>query len=67
MLTMTASRGIRASISEVGSIGLGEGIAGSVLRQGQPVVASIDELGRTSLPERGYKTKSFISYPISNR
>jgi len=65
MLTMTASRGIRASISEVGSIGLGEGIAGSVLRQGQPVVASIDELGRTSLPERGYKTKSFISYPIS--
>jgi diguanylate cyclase (GGDEF)-like protein len=29
------------------------------------MVASIDDLGRTSLPERGYKTKSFISYPIS--
>jgi len=65
MLTMTASRGIRASISEVGSIALGEGIAGSVLRAGRPMVASIDDLGRTSLPERGYKTKSFISYPIS--
>jgi diguanylate cyclase (GGDEF)-like protein len=64
-MTMTASRGIRAPISEVGSIGMGEGIAGSVLREGRPVVASIDDLGRSSLPERGYKTKSFISYPIS--
>jgi len=63
-LTMTASRGIRASISEVGSIALGEGIAGSVMREGRPMVASIDDLGRSSLPARGYKTKSFISYPI---
>ena len=64
-LTMTASRGIRASISEVGTIAMGEGIAGSVLREGRPMVASIDELGKSSLPERGYKTKSFMSYPIS--
>ena len=64
-LTMTASRGIRASISEVGPIAMGEGIAGSVLSEGRPMVASIDDLGRSSLPERGYKTKSFISYPIS--
>ena len=64
-LTMTASRGIRASISEVGPIAMGEGIAGSVLREGRPMVASMDDLGRSSLPERGYKTKSFISYPIS--
>ena len=64
-MTMTASRGITAPMSEVGSIGMGEGIAGSVLREGRPVVASIDDLGRSSLPERGYKTKSFISYPIS--
>jgi len=35
------------------------------MREGRPMVASIDDLGRTSLPERGYKTKSFISYPIS--
>ena len=65
LLTMTASRGIRASISEVGPIALGEGIAGSVMREGRPMVASIDDLGRTSPPDRGYKTKSFISYPIS--
>ena len=64
-LTMTASRGIKAAISEVGPIAMGEGIAGSVLREGRPMVASMDELGRSSLPERGYKTQSFISYPIS--
>ncbi|MGZ8846413.1 MAG: diguanylate cyclase, partial [Pyrinomonadaceae bacterium] len=64
-LTMTAARGIPASISEVLPISMGEGIAGSVLREGTPMVASIDDLGRTSLPERGYKTKSFISYPIA--
>ena len=44
---------------------MGEGIAGAVLQAGRPMVASIDDLGRTSLPERGYKTKSFLSYPIS--
>jgi diguanylate cyclase (GGDEF)-like protein len=64
-MTITASRGIRAPISEVGPIGMGEGIAGSVLREGRPMLANIDDLGRSSLPERGYKTKSFISYPIS--
>ncbi len=64
-MTMTASRGIRASISEVGPIGMGEGIAGCVEREGGPMVANIDELGRPSVPERGYKTKTFISYPIS--
>lgn len=64
-LNMTAARGIPASISEVGPISMGEGIAGSVLREGRPMVASIDDLGRTSLPERGYKTKWFISYPIA--
>jgi diguanylate cyclase (GGDEF)-like protein len=64
-LTMTAARGIPTSMNEVGPISLAEGIAGSVLREGRPMLANIDELGRVSLPERGYKTKSFISYPIS--
>lgn len=64
-MTMTASRGIRTPLSEVGPIALSEGIAGRVLREGRPLVASIDDLGISSLPERGYKTKSFISYPIS--
>jgi diguanylate cyclase (GGDEF)-like protein len=64
-LTMTAARGIPSSINEFGPISAGEGIAGSVLREGRPMLANIDDLGRASLPERGYKTKSFISYPIS--
>jgi diguanylate cyclase (GGDEF)-like protein len=64
-MRMTAARGIPTAIGEVAAIAMGEGIAGSVLREGLPMVASIDDLGRTSLPERGYKTKSFISYPIS--
>jgi diguanylate cyclase (GGDEF)-like protein len=64
-LTMAAARGIPKSVNEVSPISVGEGIAGSVLREGRPLLANIDDLGRTSSPERGYKTKSFISYPIS--
>jgi diguanylate cyclase (GGDEF)-like protein len=64
-MRMTAARGIPTAIGDVATIAMGEGIAGLVLREGLPMVANIDDLGRTSLPERGYKTKSFISYPIS--
>lgn len=44
---------------------MGEGIAGTVMRENRPLVATVDELGRTSSAERRYKTKSFISYPIT--
>ena len=64
-LTMTAARGIPAPLSEVGPIHLGEGIAGSVMKEGRALVASIDQLGKTTMPERRYRTKSFISYPIA--
>jgi diguanylate cyclase (GGDEF)-like protein len=64
-LTMTAARGIPARLSEVAPMALGEGIAGVVLRDNRPLVATVDELGRTSIAERRYKTKSFISYPLS--
>ena len=64
-LTMTASRGIPSPVGEVAPISVGEGIAGMVLRERRPLVATVDELGRTSVPERRYKTKSFISYPIT--
>lgn len=64
-LTVTAARGMRASLNEVGPIPVGVGIAGSVLREGLPLVGTIDGLGQTNSPERGYKTESFISYPIS--
>ena len=64
-LTLTAARGMRAPLSEVAPIPVGEGIAGSVVREGLPFVGTIDELGQQDSPERGYKTRSFISYPIS--
>ena len=64
-LTMTAARGIPTHLSEVAPMAVGEGIAGAVLRENRPLVATVDELGRTSRAERRYKTKSFISYPIT--
>jgi len=64
-LTVTAARGIPARLSEVAPVSVGEGIAGAVLRENRPLVATVDELGRASLAERRYKTKSFISYPIT--
>src|SRR5260370_3797098 len=64
-LTVTAARGIPAPLSEVDPVHLGEGIAGSVMKEGRALVASIDQLGKTTRPERRYKTKSFISYPIA--
>src|SRR5437868_3170391 len=64
-LTMTASRGIPAAVADVAPIAMGQGIAGAVLRENRPLVATVDELGQSSLPERRYKTSSFISYPIA--
>ena len=64
-LTMSAARGIPSPVADVAPISVGEGIAGIVLRENRPLVATVDELGRTSAPERRYKTKSFISYPIA--
>jgi diguanylate cyclase (GGDEF)-like protein len=64
-LTVTAARGMRAPLSEVAPIPVGEGIAGAVLREGLPLIGTMDNLGQADSPERGYKTKSFISYPIS--
>jgi diguanylate cyclase (GGDEF)-like protein len=64
-LTMTAARGIPTAVSQVAPIAMGQGIAGAVLRENRPLVASVDEIGHTTVPERRYKTKSFISYPIA--
>ena len=64
-LTMTAARGIPAQVADVAPIAMGEGIAGAVMRENRPLVATVDELGRISPAERRYKTKSFISYPIT--
>ena len=64
-LMMTAARGIPTSVSQVAPIDVGQGIAGAVLRENRPLVGSIDEIGHATMPERLYKTKSFISYPIA--
>jgi diguanylate cyclase (GGDEF)-like protein len=52
-------------VSAVANVRMGEGIAGAVLSDGRALVANIDQLGRRTLPERRYKTKSFMSYPIA--
>jgi diguanylate cyclase (GGDEF)-like protein len=64
-LTVTAARGMSAPLNAVPPIPVGEGIAGTVLREGLPMVGTIDKLEQADSGERGYKTKSFISYPIS--
>lgn len=64
-LTIKAARGIPVGQREIESIRLGEGIAGAVINDGQPLVTTIDALGKKPLPSRKYKTRSFISYPIT--
>jgi diguanylate cyclase (GGDEF)-like protein len=66
-LTVKAAIGIPIDIAEVSSIRLGEGISGETLAAGRPVmVADLEAAGITPAPaERQYKTKSFISYPIT--
>ena len=65
-LSMKAARGIPQAMTEVQRIPMGEGIASSVLREGRAIFArDITRLGHAPAPrDRGYKTKSFISYPI---
>lgn len=65
-LVLKAGVGLRAQISEVSRIRLGEGVAGGVLKTGRAlVVENIEKAGLEPAPvERQYKTKSFISYPI---
>ena len=64
-LTMKAARGMAEPVSAVANVRMGEGIAGSVLSEGRALVTTMDRLGRRTMPERRYKTKSFISYPIA--
>jgi diguanylate cyclase (GGDEF)-like protein len=65
-LTVKAAVGLAAEVSEVSPMHLGEGISGTALQSGLPmIVADLEAAGITPAPaERRYKTKSFISYPI---
>lgn len=59
-----AARGSRPRVSS--RIPLEQGIAQTVLREGRAIVtADVAQIGQKPAPtERGYKTKSFLSYPI---
>jgi diguanylate cyclase (GGDEF)-like protein len=66
-LVVKAGVGLSAATAEIARIRLGEGISGSVLERAQPlVVTNIDTSDVTpASKERKYRTKSFISYPIT--
>ena len=68
-INLKAAAGFATSEFEVGPTRLGEGIVGRVLESGKPlVVESLERAGLTpASPARNYKTKSFISYPITMR
>ena len=66
-LTLKAAIGIPAEVEDVSSVRLGEGISGEALQARRPVmVADLEAVGLSPAPkDRKYKTKSFISYPIT--
>jgi diguanylate cyclase (GGDEF)-like protein len=66
-ISLKASAGFPPVEFEIGPARLGEGISGKVLESEKPlVVENIESTGLTPAPpERSYKTKSFISYPIT--
>jgi diguanylate cyclase (GGDEF)-like protein len=66
-IVLKAAVGFASPEAEVGPMRLGEGIAGRVLESGAPlVIENLELAGMTPAPaERNYKTKSFISYPIT--
>jgi len=66
-LAVRAALGPRAEIAREARVRLGDGVSGTVLREGRPVVVrDVAALpGWEAAPaERSYKTGSFISYPI---
>ncbi|HEX8284332.1 MAG TPA: diguanylate cyclase [Pyrinomonadaceae bacterium] len=67
-LSVKAALGPRADVTLGEGVRLGEGVAGTVLREGRPaVVRDVSKVAgwHPASAERSYKTKSFISYPIT--
>lgn len=67
-LSVKAAVGPRAEVTRETRMRLGEGVAGTVLREGRPaVVRDVSKVSgwHPASSERSYKTKSFISYPIA--
>jgi diguanylate cyclase (GGDEF)-like protein len=66
-LSVKAAVGPRADVARDARVPLGEGVAGTVMREGRPaVVRDVSKIAglRPAPEERRYKTRSFISYPI---
>ncbi|MFN2494171.1 MAG: diguanylate cyclase, partial [Pyrinomonadaceae bacterium] len=68
-ISLRAAVGLGTEESEVGPMRLGEGISGRVLESGLPIVVqNLETAAIAPAPAgRAYKTKSFISYPITIR
>lgn len=72
-LAMKAAMGPHAKATSDMRVNLDDGVAGTVLRGGRPLVvrdieANMEADGhRPASPERHYKTKSFICYPLYAR
>jgi diguanylate cyclase (GGDEF)-like protein len=68
-LSVKAAVGPRADVTRETRVRIGEGVAGAVMREGRPAVvrdvSKVSGWNAASASERSYKTKSFISYPIS--
>jgi diguanylate cyclase (GGDEF)-like protein len=65
-LVVKAAVGFVDDLATVGHLRVGEGVSGEVLEKGEALmVQDLEAEGMTPAPpERRYKTKSFISYPI---
>lgn len=66
-LTVKAAVGARAEVLNEARVQPGEGVSGTVFQEGRPLlVRDLYTAGVSPAPaERCYKTKSFISYPIT--
>ena len=66
-LTVKAAVGLRDTVASGARIKFGEGISGSVLRDGRALVVRNADLYGCGIAhsDRNYKSKSFISFPIS--
>jgi diguanylate cyclase (GGDEF)-like protein len=66
-LSVKAAVGPRADVARDARVRIGEGVAGTVLREGRAaVVRDVSKVAglKPAPDERRYKTRSFISYPI---
>jgi len=66
-LILKAAAGLGTGAESIGNVRIGEGVAGEVLESGKALmVQDIEAEGLKPAPkDRQYKTKSFISYPIT--